>query len=88
MKYSISKLSRLSMLKMSKDEEKMINKKVEAIGELLEKLESIELPKEAFVLAPEGTHERDDIPSNFDSDEIIKIFNNVKDRLVKGPKTL
>ncbi len=88
MKYSINKLSRLSMLKIRKDEEKMISKKVLAIGELLEKLDSIEPPKEAFVLAPEGTHERNDIPSNFNSDEIIKIFNSVKDRYAKGPKTL
>lgn len=88
MKYSISKLSRLSMLKISKDEEKMISKKIEAISELLEKLDSIEPPKEAFVLAPEGLHEREDVPNYFNSDEIIKIFNNVKDRFVKGPKTL
>ncbi len=88
MKYSINKLSKLSMLKISKDEEKMISKKVEAIGELLEKLDAIEPPKEAFVLAPEGFHEREDVPENFDSDEIIKIFNNVKERFVKGPKTL
>jgi aspartyl/glutamyl-tRNA(Asn/Gln) amidotransferase C subunit len=88
MKYSINKLAKLSMLKISKEEEKMIAKKVQALGELLEKLDAIEPPKEAFVLAPEGEHKRDDVPVQFDSEEIIKVFNEVKGRYLKGPKTL
>jgi len=79
MKYSINKLSKLSMLKISKEEEKMIAKKVQALGELLEKLDAIEPPKEAFVLAPEGEHKRDDVPVQFDSDEIIKVFNELRE---------
>ncbi|MFP3261432.1 MAG: hypothetical protein RXP28_01095 [Nitrososphaeria archaeon] len=88
MRYSINKLSKLSMLKISKEEERMIAKKVQALGELLEKLDTVEPPKEAFVLAPEGEHKRDDVPVQFDSDDIIKVFNNVKERYLKGPKTL
>lgn len=88
MKYSIEKLAKLSMLKVSKEEEKLVKKKLDALIQLLNKLDEVEVPKEAFVLAPEGVHEREDVPEKFESDEILKIFNETKDRYLKGPKTL
>jgi len=88
MKYSMTKLSRLAAIRIRKDEEDLIRKKLEALEELLSRLDSVEVPKEAFVLAPEGYHEREDVPVQFESDEVLKTFNSVKDRYVKGPRTL
>jgi Asp-tRNA(Asn)/Glu-tRNA(Gln) amidotransferase C subunit len=87
-KFSIDHLSKLALIKINSEEKSEIEKRISALRALLKDLEGIELPEEAIVLVPEGLHEREDIPEQFDSGAILNGFNSVKDRYIKAPRTL
>jgi len=88
MKFTIDHLSKLALIKVNSEEKKDIEKRIKALNALLKELEKVELPSEPIVLVPSGAHERQDIPEQFDSDEILKSLNNIKDRYIKAPRTL
>lgn len=88
MKFSIQRLSKLALIKINSEEKKEIEKRIAALRALLKDLEEVELPEESIVLVPEGMHEREDMPEQFDSEAILNGFNSVKDRYIKAPRTL
>mgnify|MGYP001772589122 CR=1 FL=1 len=88
MKFTIDHLSKLALIKVNSEEKKDIEKRIKSLNALLKELEKVELPSEPIVLVPGGSHERQDIPEQFDSDEILKSLNNIKDRYIKAPRTL
>jgi len=88
MKFSIDHISKLALIKISGEEKRDIEKRITALRVLLSDLETVKLPEEAIVLVPEGKHERDDIPVQFNSEIILEGFNNIKDRYIKAPRTL
>ncbi len=88
MKFSMDHLSRLALIKINSEEKREIEGRIKALRALLKDLESVELPEEAIVLVPQGMHERDDKPEQFDSDAILNGFNSVKERYIKAPRTL
>jgi|GEM_PF-912769 len=88
MKFSIDHISKLALIKISGEEKRDIEKRINALRVLLSDLETVKLPEEAIVLVPEGIHERDDIPVQFNSEIILEGFNNIKDRYIKAPRTL
>ncbi len=88
MKFTIDSLSKLALIKVNSEEKKEIDRRIKALNVLLKDLEKVELPNEAIVLVPNGVHERQDIPEQFDSDAILNSLNSTKDRYIKAPRTL
>lgn len=88
MKYSVKKLSALSLIRLDKNEVKDIRVRLDALTGLLDQLEGFKVSAMELEIAPQGEHRREDVPYQFDSDDVLKAFNELKGRYVKAPRTV
>ncbi len=88
MRYSVKKLSALSLIRLDENESGAIRLRLDALTGLLEQLEQFNVSAMELEIAPSGEHRREDIAERFNADEALKVFNEVKGRYVKAPRTV
>jgi aspartyl/glutamyl-tRNA(Asn/Gln) amidotransferase C subunit len=86
MKEELEYLSDLVLLNLSVEEKREVLKRLKALRSFLKRLEEVEIGEEAPFLPSLRLKMRRDEPRSVE--EVLRIIPNLKDRYVKGPKTV
>ena len=88
MKGELEYLADLVLLELTREERREVAKRLKALKSVLKRLENVKVGEEPPFLPTLRLKLRKDEPRAFNVEELLSIVPKVKDRYVKGPKTV